>query len=291
LSVGIHGRRYIKDDKTSLWFRVAAYFGSFVLLIFALNGPNFYLIGLALLPLSFLLASEAVGLKTGDRQEPPDVPRDAIYQSRLSPRKEQSILLGTAVAVLVFASYWAVAPALFGLPPAVFGSLAATSGLLAAFGVDAVYSFSEAVAEERFVRFAVVNGVIYVSKNAWLGIIGSVVIFWALHVSRYWNDPQAQGLILVSGAFLGYLDVLYQSILVSTLAHVIWNLTVSAGTALVVAAPGLGALMVGAAVFVAFPALAFAPVAVLAWRRPDLVARLGGALRLGHSAASRGSLS
>ena len=274
MSLSLRGKQYIKDNKASIWFRVAAYFGAFVILIFALNAPNFYLIGLALLPLSLLLASEVIGVKVGRQQEPPSVPKSKLYTSRFSRRKEQSVLLGTATAVFVFAAYWAVAPALFGLPPAVFGSLAATSGLLAAFGVDAVYSFSEAVAEERFVRFATVNGVIYLTGNPWLGVTGSVLIFWALHVSRYWYDPQAQGLIVVSGFFLGYLDVLYQSILVSTLAHVIWNLTVSAGTALVVAAPGLSTLAVGAAVFVALPALAFAPVAVLAWRRPGVFARM-----------------
>ena len=275
--LGIRGREYIKDDKASIVLRVAAYVGAFVILIFALNSLNFYLIGLSILPLAFLLAAEAIGLKAGSQNEPPSVPKGQIYRTRFTQRQQQSVLLGVAASLIVFAGYWYAAPALFGLPSAVFGSLVVSSGILTAFSIDAVYSFSEAVAEERFVRFAAVNGVIYLTGNAWFGLGGSILIFWAIHVSRYWNDPQAQGLILVSGSFLGYIDILYRSILVSTPAHVIWNLAVSAGTALVVAAPGLslGALLTGTAVFVVLPVGVFVPVAaVLAWRRPDLFTRM-----------------
>lgn len=267
LDLNIHGRRYIKDDKEAIWIRIAAYVGSFILLIFGLNALNFYIIGLSMLPLGFLFASEAVGLKTGKDSEPPNVPKSQLYEARMSAQKQQSVLLGVAVSVFLFAAYWYVAPDLFGLPASVFSSLAISSGLLTAFGVDMVYSFSEAVAEERFVRFAVVNGTIYLTGNAWFGVVGSTLVFWAIHVSRYWADPQAQGLILVSGSFLGYIDILYQSILVSTLAHVIWNVTVGFGTAAVAAVPGLASLAVGSLAFVAAPMIVFAPVAILMWRR------------------------
>lgn len=267
MKLGIHGREYIRDTKYDIWFRIMAYVGAFVGLIFALNSLNFFLIGLFILPLALLLSSEAVGLKVGRDNEPPAVRRSQVYQSRVSSQQGYSIILGALVAVFIFAAYWLVAPAAFGLPASVFGNLALSSGILTAFGVNAVYSFSEAVAEERFVRFAAVNGVIYLTGSAVFGLSGSVLIFWALHVSRYWNDPQAQGLILVSGAFLGYIDILYRSILVSTIAHVSWNLIVTTGTALVVAAPHALAVT-------PLPALAFAPaaVAVLAWRRPGLLA-------------------
>ncbi|MDE2040539.1 MAG: CPBP family intramembrane metalloprotease [Elusimicrobia bacterium] len=199
---------------------------------------SFYLGLVTILSAVMLLSAHAIYI-----QQRASV-RASETQDRVTPRKFQGSVLGVVVALISFVGAWVAAPAAFGLPQQAVTELSLQADAGTVLSVDVVFGVVQAISEEVFFRFAIVNKVAqWFRRTPALAmptaIVASAVFFWIFHLPRYWADPRAQALILVSGAVCAYVDFRTGMVLTSILAHMIWNLAASGAlSAAAVAHPG-----------------------------------------------------
>ncbi|MEO7366796.1 MAG: CPBP family intramembrane glutamic endopeptidase, partial [Gemmatimonadaceae bacterium] len=60
-------------------------------------------------------------------------------------------------------------------------------------------------------------------------LIGTSIVFGLIHVSNPGSDPQAIGVVMLAGFFLGAILLATRSLYAATLAHFAWNWFMAAG--------------------------------------------------------------
>jgi len=106
-----------------------------------------------------------------------------------------------------------------GLPLSVFGQ----GSLISAVSISSLFTIQIAIAEETFFRSGAANlGAKY--GGPLLGILTSVVFFFAFHIPAYYNNPLGLAIVAADGGVLAWSDFDVGRLSPSMIAHLLNNL-------------------------------------------------------------------
>jgi membrane protease YdiL (CAAX protease family) len=232
---------YIRSSPALESLEVVGFFLFVIMAVYGLNqwaltqnGYWLYLVGLSVLYLFLLVSPRFIGPPV-EQSNPTSA---KVYQAKITPMQEASMLVGTLACLVVMVVTWLAVPDVFGASPSLVKNLSLTTAVASVFGVTVVFGQLAAIAEERFTRFAVMNWLLGKTQGSTvIALAGSAVSFWIIHIPRYYSEPSAQAIILIAGGLFGFVDLRFRSLAPSTASHMFWNLTVSGLSAVGVTSP------------------------------------------------------